>query len=192
MIKKIALCNLNQCEKGYLIGLYIGDGNQYLDRWRHYKINFYFNYKKDKDIVNYTILLLKKIGLSPYKMFHKGCTIVRLNSKSFYIFLNKIQINFLIKENDDFLIGFISGLIDSDGYVRKGDIVLSSKHKNLLKTTQLFCKKIKVNSKLWKQKSTCKGKTFIIWRLRIGTRFKYKQQYSRKIFRIYGGGDCLP
>jgi hypothetical protein len=44
MIKKIALCNLNQCEKGYLIGLCIGDGNQYLDRWRHYKINFYFNY----------------------------------------------------------------------------------------------------------------------------------------------------
>jgi LAGLIDADG-like domain len=192
MLKTIILSNLNEGEKGYLVGLFIGDGYLHQDRWRHYKINFYFNDKKDKDIVDYTILLLKKIGLSPYSMFHHGCRVVRLNSRCFYIFLKNIQYLYFSRKNEDFIIGFISGLIDSDGYVKKGDIVISNKHKILLKNTQLFCNKIGVYSKLWSQMSKCKGKTFIIWRLRIGTRFKYRQQYSRKIFRIYGGKDCLP
>jgi hypothetical protein len=90
------------------------------------------------------------------------------------------------------MLGFVSGLIDSDGYVGKGDIVISNKYKDLLRMVQSFCKQIDVYTKLWSQRSTCNGSTFIIWRLRISTRFKYRQQYSRKILRIYGGGDCPP
>ena len=58
--------------------------------------------------------------------------------------------------------------------------------------SELTVKKINIYSKLWNQNTTYNGRIFTIWRLRIGTRFKYKQQYSRKILRIYGGGDCLP
>jgi intein-encoded DNA endonuclease-like protein len=191
MTTKIQIINLNEGEKGYLYGLFIGDGNLHHDNDRHYRINFYFNPKKDVDIVEYTVFLLKKIGLLPYITLHHGCIIVRINSKSFYIFLKKFRLN-LCTKNINFMIGFIAGLIDSDGYVAPGDIVISNKSKNLLKIAQLFCKKIEINTKLWSQKSVCNGKIFSIWRLRIGTRFKYKQQYSRKIQRIYGGGDCLP
>ena len=74
----------------------------------------------------------------------------------------------------------------------KGDIVITNKSITLLKKVQFFCKNIDIYSKLWNQNTTYNGRVFTIWRLRIGTRFKYKQQYSRKIFRIYGGGDCLP
>lgn len=87
--KKINIDNLNDEEKGYLIGLFIGDGYLHHDRWRHYKINFYLNQEKDKDIAKFTIILLKKIGLLPYIAFHHGCLIVRLNSKFFYGYLKR-------------------------------------------------------------------------------------------------------
>jgi intein-encoded DNA endonuclease-like protein len=191
MITTIKINGLNDGEKGYLIGLFFGDGYLHHDKGRHYRIYFYFNPKKDCDIVNYTIFLLKKIQLSPYTMFHHGCIIVRINSKLFYNFLKFFQLQ-IYEANENFIIGFISGLIDSDGYVRKGDIVITNKSITLLKKVQFFCKNIGVYSKLWNQNTTYNGRVFTIWRLRIGTRFKYKQQYSRKIFRIYGGGDCLP
>jgi intein/homing endonuclease len=191
MITTIKINALNNGEKGYLIGLFFGDGYLHHDKGRHYRIYFYFNPKKDCDIVNYTILLLKKIQLSPYIMFHHGCIIIRINSKLFYNFLKFFQLQ-IYEANEIFIFGFISGLIDSDGYVRKGDIVISNKSKTILKKVQFFCKKINIYSKLWNQNTTYNGRIFTIWRLRIGTRFKYKQQYSRKILRIYGGGDCLP
>ena len=75
MVTKIELNNINNAEKGYLIGLFVGDGYLYHDRWGHYKINFYLNPKKDRDIAKFTINLLNKIGLSPYIMHHKGCLI---------------------------------------------------------------------------------------------------------------------
>ncbi len=191
MLTTIKINALSDSEKGYLIGLYFGDGYLHYDKGRHYRINFYFNPKKDCDIVNYTILLLKKIQLSPYTMLHHSCIIVRVNSKLFYNFLKFFQLQ-VYEANENFILGFLSGLIDSDGYVRKGDIVISNKSKKLLTKVQFFCKTIDIYSNLWNQKTTFNGRVFTIWRLRIGTRFKYKQQYSRKILRIYGGGDCLP
>ena len=48
MITKIELDNISKAEKGYLIGLFIGDGYLYHDRWRHYKINFYLTICKQE------------------------------------------------------------------------------------------------------------------------------------------------
>lgn len=186
--------NLNRLidgEKGYLVGLYIGDGYLYYDGWRHYKVNFFLNPKTDKDIIEYTTILLKKIGLSPYIMTHHGCLIIRLNSKEFYTYLIKKAQNIFHEENKEFIVGFVSGFIDSDGYVTKGDIVISNKNKKLLEITQLFFERLNVYTKLWKQNNNINLKNFNIWRLRIGTRFKYKKHYSRKILRTYGGGNNL-
>ena len=191
MLSTLNISNLNVGEKGYLIGIFVGDGYLHYDRGRHYRVNFYFNPKKDKDIIVYIIKLLETVGLTPYTMIHHGCMVIRVNSKRFYEYMKRFQYPHQ-RKNKDFMVGFISGLIDSDGYVKKGDIVISNKNKQLLRIVQLFCKQIDIKTTLWNQRSHCKGKTFIIWRLRIGTRFKYKQQYSRKILRIYGGGDCPP
>ena len=64
--KKIDLDVLNDKEKGYLIGLFIGDGYKYHDKWGHYKINFYLNPQKDEDVAKFIIDLLKRIAVSPY------------------------------------------------------------------------------------------------------------------------------
>ena len=194
-LTKINLNRLIDKEKGYLFGLFIGDGYLYHDQWRHYKVNYFLNPKTDKDIVKYTTILLKKIGLLPYIMTHHGCLIIRLNSKEFYTYLIDKSQNIFLEENEEFIVGFISGFIDSDGYVAKGDIVISNKNKKLLEITQLWCEKLSVNTKLWRQNNDINCKKFKIWRLRVGTRFKYEKHHSRKILRVYGGGkftDCPP
>jgi len=130
--------------------------------------------------------LLNKIGLSPYIMQNRGCLIIRINSKNLFLFV-KEKIDNIFFEDRDFLIGFISGFIDSDGFVAKGDIVISNINKQLLEKIHVLCNQLGIYSKIWKQNVKCRGKLFIIWRLRIGTNFKYEKHYSQKIIRIYGG-----
>ena len=186
---EINMNRLNEYEIGYITGLFIGDGYLYHDRWRHYKVEFYLNYKKDKDVANFIVYLLKKVGLNPYFMIRDGCLIIRLNSKLLYFFIRDRTNNLFKLYSSKFNLGFISGLIDSDGYVKKGDIVISNKRKDILEYSQLFCNYLGITTKLWCQNTKLNEKSFIIWRLRIGTRFKYEKQYSQKIFRIYGGDN---
>ncbi len=187
--KKIDLDAIDIKEKAYLIGIIVGDGYLYHDNWRHYKVNIYLNPNKDKDVANFVLFLLKKVGLNPYEMHHHGCLVIRFNSKSFFNFIEKElkRIKNIDIKNKDFMIGFISGFIDSDGYVSYGDIVISNKKKELIEKTNNFCKNLKIYSKIWSQHNLFRGKIFDIWRLRIGTSFKYEEHYSQKLNRIYGG-----
>ena len=178
---------LNCKEKAYLLGIILGDGYLYHDRWRHYKVNIYLNPKKDRDIAKIVIQLLNKIDIRPYEMHHHGCLIIRFNSKSFYQYIEKEISKISKNKNSDFYLGFISGLIDSDGYVCKGDIVISNINKELIDMVRDFCCELDIKSKIWEQKNSCKGKTFDIWRVRISTRFKYEKHYSQKVIRVYGG-----
>jgi DNA-binding transcriptional regulator WhiA len=185
--KTIVIGALSVKEKAYLIGIIIGDGYLYHDKWRHYKTNIYLNSKKDVDVAKSVIDILKKLGVSPYIMHHHGCLIIRFNSKSFFDFFNKESKSITNKKNKDFMIGFISGFIDSDGYVSYGNIVVSNVEKEIIDITNEFCKKLKISTRVWKHNNLYKGKVFNIWRLRIGTSFKYEKHYSQKINRIYGG-----
>ena len=53
--------NLNEKEKGYLFGLFEGDGYKIHDKKsRYYQIEFYLNSKKDKKIIEFIVKILKK------------------------------------------------------------------------------------------------------------------------------------
>ena len=186
-LKTIDLDVLNVKEKAYLIGIIMGDGYLYHDKWRHYKTNIYLNPNKDEDIAKSVLLILTKIGINSYTMYHHGCLIIRFNLKAFFEFINKELNKVKNNEDSDFMIGFISGFIDSDGYVSYGDIVVSNVNKEIIDITNNFCKKLKIKTKIWNQNTLFKGKVFNIWRLRIGTSFKYEKHYSQKLNRIYGG-----
>ena len=174
-------------EKAYLIGIILGDGYLYHDKWRHYKVNIYLNSKKDEDIAKIVTCLLNKMDIHPYRMYHHGCLIIRFNSKSFYQYIKKEISQISKNKNSEFYLGIISGLIDSDGYVCKGDIVISNVNKELIDMVRGFCCELDIKSKIWKQKNSYNGKTFYIWRIRISTRFKYEKHYSQKVIRVYGG-----
>lgn len=186
-LKTIDLDAINIKEKAYLVGIIAGDGYLYHDKWRHYKTNIYLNPSKDEDIVKYVIFLLQKVGLNPYIMHHHGCLIIRLNSKAFFNFIKGESKNIKNNVDQEYIIGFISGFIDSDGYVSNGEIVISNVKKEIIDITNNFCRKLNINTKIWKQNTFYKGKMFNIWRLRIGTKFKYEKHYSQKLNRIYGG-----
>jgi len=188
VLKKINIYALSDKEQAYLIGIIQGDGYLYYDKWRHYKTNIYLNSKKDHDIGKYVLFLLEKIGAKPYLMYKKGCLIIRLNSKHFFDFVNNEIIDLKYKNNKEYVLGFISGFIDSDGYVSYGDIVISNKNKKLIKIAENFCKKINIKTNLRNQNNLFERKVFNIWRLRISTSFKYEKHISKKIIRIYGGG----
>jgi intein-encoded DNA endonuclease-like protein len=62
---------------------------------------------------------LGKISLKPYLYKDKryNCIRIRVRSKQFFEYVrNEIK---CIRDNNDFNLGFISGLIDSDGHVNK-------------------------------------------------------------------------
>ena len=133
------------------------------------------------------MIILKKIGINPYTMNHHGCLIIRFNSKEFFKFIKDEMTKVKNNKDKDFMIGFISGFIDSDGYVSYGNIVVTNIKKEIIDVTNNFYKKLKIKTKIWSQNTFFKGKVFNIWRLRIGTSFKYEKHYSQKLNRIYGG-----
>jgi len=57
------LGKINEKEKGYLFGLFFGDGYKYYHKKsRHYQVEFYLNSIKDKQIIDYLVFLLKKLS----------------------------------------------------------------------------------------------------------------------------------
>jgi len=107
--------NLDDKEVGYLIGFFIGDGYSYIHN-RHYVVEFYFNSINDKQIINYIKYLLEKIGLNPFKVKDKRFNSLRIkvNSKKFWFLVKRKIVKLNQIKNKNYLIGFISGFIDSE------------------------------------------------------------------------------
>tara|TARA_Y100000310_G_scaffold333429_1_gene410982 strand:+ start:829 stop:1584 length:756 start_codon:yes stop_codon:yes gene_type:complete len=118
---------------GEAMGLFAGDGQFIYDKKRgDYKIKIYFNRKDKRCIKYYSSVFHKLIGKKP-TLFPSGpVMILQVSSKEFCNFvLNWVKFTKpkvrsielrkkLMLKNKIFVIGFLRGLIDSDGYVRKG------------------------------------------------------------------------
>ncbi|MBI4173900.1 MAG: LAGLIDADG family homing endonuclease, partial [Candidatus Aenigmarchaeota archaeon] len=120
------LSKLNDKQRGYIKGLFEGDGYSYHDKkQRHYTVEFYLNSLRDGDIKEFLLYLLKKIDLTPhvYKDKRFNCHRIRVRSKGFAGFIEDTSTE---ETSAGFKIGFVSGLLDAEGYVNlnKGTIVL--------------------------------------------------------------------
>ncbi|MEM5773217.1 MAG: LAGLIDADG family homing endonuclease [Candidatus Aenigmatarchaeota archaeon] len=120
---------------GELIGVFSGDGYFFFDK-KSYKYNIFFYFSKDEEeYVKRFINLLNSIinrYIYVYKYKNVNKIFVRVTSKKLselikkYVTWNEnqkrsytirlVKINFL---SNDFLIGFLRGLFDSDGYTYK-------------------------------------------------------------------------
>jgi hypothetical protein len=148
-MKIINFENLNQREKGYLMGLFSGDGYSYHDiKWRHFTIEFFLHSKRDNRIKEYLIVLLKKLNLNPiiYKDKRCKCNRIRIYSKQFFEFINH-DFNRVDKE---FEIGFVSGIIDAEGNVnsKKSFIKVVNTDKELITKTERYLRDLGVKSTL--------------------------------------------
>ncbi len=178
---------LSKKELGYIVGFYIGDGYSYHGKDRCYIVEFYFNSIRDIKMFEYIKSLLEKIGLNPFLIKDKRFNSIRVkvSSKNFWKKIgNEIK---SIKENtnnEDCLIGFISGFIDAEGYVNNGEIQLAQKEKETLIMVKDFCKLLKIPTRKFWSVDNYKSKNKL-WRLRISTDFKNIEHNSIKVWRKY-------
>jgi len=127
---------LTERERGYLVGLFVGDG--YINKWidknenrQRFVVKFVLDKQRDQDIADYIQFIFKKAGKRTTRFSEGTKLIIKVSSKLFAEYLkryvrsvrqgkdkshNKVLINSK-KWSYDFKLGFISGIIDSDGYI---------------------------------------------------------------------------
>ncbi|PIU75686.1 hypothetical protein COS75_02960 [Candidatus Pacearchaeota archaeon CG06_land_8_20_14_3_00_35_12] len=177
---KININKLSIKEKGYLLGLFAGDGYAHHNKKdRHYTAEFYLNSERDKKTKDFLISLLEKVGLNVFVFKDKRCDCVRIrvHSKEFYFFCLDMKYN----ENTDFKIGFISGFIDSDGFVNweKSTINIVNTNLELLKKAQRFLEDVSIKSTLSKRVFSKKDRK-VSYIMNIPVRFKSVPHISQK------------
>lgn len=184
-MNKLFLGNISKKELGYLVGLYYGDGySNYNTKDRHYRVEFYLNSRKDQDIKQLLKDILTRIGLISHTLKDKryNCERIRISNKELMLFL-KQNIKGIVKDKES-KIGFISGLIDSDGYInlKKSTISIMNTDLTLLKKVVKFLRSMNIPSKLSKRVFSRKDKK-ISYRLNISVRFKNLKHISKKAGR---------
>ena len=178
--------NLSEKEKGYLFGMFEGDGYKIHDKKsRHYHVEFYLNSVKDKEIIKLIVNLLKKIKLNPNlyqdKRFH--CKRIRVYSKQLFGIIGK-NID-LSNKSYDFKLGFTSGLIDSEGYVHKvkAYIMVINTNKKLLEKCMKFLQESGIGVSISKRKKSAKDKLWS-YRMYISVKFKRLKNLSVKTKKL--------
>jgi len=176
------LDKVNEKEKGYLLGLFKGDGYSFHNKKdRHYSVEFYLNSKRNLEIIKQVCLLIKKLNLNPLLLKDKRfeCIRVRVNSKNFFNFINQdFNKNF---ENADFSIGFVSGFLDAEGYVnnKKSMINIVNTNLSLMSFISNILKENGIKSKISLRKKSRKNKQKI-YILHISVKFKSLKHLSIK------------
>lgn len=174
---------LKEKERGYLFGLFEGDGYKFYDKnSRHYHVEFYLNSERDKPIINYIFNILKKMGLNPslYQDKRCNCKRVRVYSKKLFYIIEK---NVCLKDKSKkFIIGFVSGVIDAEAHVnkKKSYIMVVNTDYELLIRCQKFLKSINIESSISKRKPSEKEK-LDSYRMYISVKFKKRPHLSLKV-----------
>lgn len=188
MVLKMEYGVLSTKERSYIIGLFLGDGYaSYSPKDRHYRVGFCLNSVKDKDILNFVKSLLEKVGYNCFEVKDKRYNLIYLfvNSKSFYQYMVRKKATFKagkIVRNRSQILGLLSGLIDSEGYVGHGEIFLAQKDDSIAKLMWSLSDSLKLTKKV-KKVPNAKGSP--IWRIRISTKFKTFSHISQKVKREY-------
>ncbi|MCD6404074.1 MAG: LAGLIDADG family homing endonuclease [Nanoarchaeota archaeon] len=180
------LGGLTEKEKGYLFGLFLGDGYAYHDKkQRHYSVEFFLNSEKDMDIINFLRKLLLKIGTKPSFRKDKRCNSVRVRVRSKQLYEILItQKRGLADPPEEFKIGFISGFIDAEGYVNpaKKMIMLVNTDRNVMSLVKKYLEDLGMNAALKKRKKSRKDK-LPSYRLYVPVNFINVESNSVKVQR---------
>jgi hypothetical protein len=132
---KADMSKISNWEKGYIIGLFFGDGNFWVDTKNYsYRIVMNFNAKSEGKIIQNALEIFRKTGCNPYTQRFENTMRITCISKVFYEFLGGFSAytivnkgNSKIKRKDNIKgfeswddvtkYGFVAGVIDSDGFL---------------------------------------------------------------------------
>jgi len=148
--RKLLLKKISEYAKGYLIGLFMGDGYSYHRKVdRHYVVEFYLDSIRNKSIIKFTAYLLNILGLNCFRMKDKRYNVIRLkvNSKTLYFFIKK-GIERLSKAKDlstftrGYRQGVVSGFFDAEGCIQKSYASVSQVNKGKLFLIRRICESL--------------------------------------------------
>lgn len=188
--EKDFLGELSSLEKGYLFGLFFGDGYKVYDKnSRHYHVEFYLNSVTDVEIIEFLCNLLKKIGLKPgvYKDKRYNCKRIRVYSKKLF---NTIHKKITLSDRSSlFNYGFVSGLIDSEGYVNpiKSYISVVNTDRDMMVQCKGFLDSEGIHCNLSKRTRSVKDK-LDSYRMYISVSFKNTNNLSIKVRELQDSG----
>ncbi len=182
--------SLTEKEKGYLFGLFLGDGYAYHDKkQRHYSIEFFLNSEKDIDVVNFLRGLLLKIGTKPSFRKDKRYNSIRVRVRSKRLYEALIaQKKSLVDSSKEFKIGFISGFIDAEGHVNpaKRMIMLINTSKKVMCLIKKYLEDLGMRVVLKKRKKS-KRDRLPSYRLYVPVNFINTESNSVKVQRYKRG-----
>jgi hypothetical protein len=174
--------NTDSNEKiGEFLGLFAGDGSYFYDNKNHKHVIRIFIGRHEENLKNYYVELMKSIfNKQPALYTQKSVYVIHMASKELISFIKKrltwedgFKTKTIRLSNDvanlptDFSKGFLKGLIDSDGYVRKGrnEIYFGSISKNLINNFTDCLKRFGFNYSVYRQKPNETGNIFYKVRL---------------------------
>lgn len=129
---RLDLSALDERERSYLVGFFVGDGSQFSARKSgHYGVKFALDANRDAEIALLLCDLFVKAGKQTNSYQEDSWLVIKVYSKKLLAFLSgfvsyseiegkkrKVLIGFEDWPHQ-FRIGVLSGLIDSDGYVHR-------------------------------------------------------------------------
>lgn len=191
-VKDLNPSGLNDEKIGELIGAFAGDGSFYKSvykRARHYKIRYTLctKTKEEQEYIDYLMRLLLKLNLNPHVSFRRneGCADVGVNSKEYIQFIEKFLIwedkktysvqlrNSINSYNQEFLRGFVRGLMDTDGWVGESSVFCGSVSKNLIENLAAIFDTLGISYKLSKRNPKGNQKEFNLIRVPKNNLQKY-------------------
>ncbi len=148
---KLNIKVLSLKEQRYILGMFVGDGNIIMKTSKgQYGLKFALDCNEDQDIAQYLCLLFMKAGKKIEKRI-EGNTPVSIAKQ----LKSQRNVKLLINSESwasDFKIGFIGGLLDSDGYVyhnkngKHYGAIIKTSNRLLGKQIQAILSDLKINT----------------------------------------------
>jgi DNA-binding transcriptional regulator WhiA len=119
---------LSECERGYVIGLFLGDGSFNKGRKEpRFFVRFALDSKRDRDIALRLVQILEKAGKKVSIFPSENTLIVKICSKELVIYIQNFiryeqgEKRLILNKNwlSDFRYGVVAGIIDSNGHVHR-------------------------------------------------------------------------
>jgi len=157
--KDLSIGNLSMLELGWLFGFYAGDGSRnFRKKTYSYEVKFALNVR-EYAIVEYVEKLLRECGVKSWRCIDQKRVYVKCLNKSLYILFEKhlrwegtrksssVRLTEPSSHGDDFLFGFLCGVIDADGGTKR--LYISTSSEMLANDIREICVKLNIASKTY-------------------------------------------
>jgi len=155
--KELLVERLTDKERGWLVGCYAGDGSRYFRKEAYsYEVKFALN-ENEYPIVERVEAYLLKCGMKTRRSIDRTRVYVRCQSKKLFESVEKwlswhgkkksksVRLRDFSSCSDDFLFGFLCGLIDADGGTKR--LYISTSSRGLAENVQEICSRLSVTTK---------------------------------------------